>query len=46
MIGEAFNLTNRVSYSGYQGNIRSAQFNTPISAFRPRTLQIGAQFDF
>jgi outer membrane receptor protein involved in Fe transport len=46
VIGEAFNLTNRVNYNAYQGNIRSAQFNTAISAFRPRTLQIGAQFDF
>ena len=46
LIGEGFNLTNRVNYNTFQGNIRSAQFNTPISAFRPRTLQVGAQFDF
>lgn len=46
LIGEAFNLTNRVNYSAYQGNIRSATFNQPISARRPRTIQIGAQFDF
>jgi hypothetical protein len=46
IIGEAFNLTNRVNYNTYQGNIRSAQFNTPISAYRPRTVQVGAQFDF
>ena len=46
LIGEGFNITNRVNYNTFQGNIRSAQFNTPISAFRPRTIQIGAQFDF
>lgn len=46
LIGEAFNLTNRLNYSGYQGNIRSATFNQPISARRPRTVQVGAQFEF
>ncbi len=46
LIGEAFNLTNRVNYSAIQGNIRSATFNTPIAARRPRTIQVGAQFDF
>ena len=46
IIGEAFNLTNRVNYNTFQGNIQSAQFNTAISALRPRTIQLGAQFDF
>ena len=46
LIGEAYNVTNRVNYSGYQGNIQSALFNQPISARRPRTIQVGAQIDF
>lgn len=46
LIGEAFNITNRVNYSTIQGNIRSALFNQPIAARRPRTIQVGAQFDF
>jgi hypothetical protein len=46
LIGEAFNMTNQVNYSAFQGNIRSALFNQPISARRPRTFQLGAQFDF
>jgi len=46
LIGEAFNVTNEVNYSAFQGNIRSALFNQPISARRPRTFQLGAQFDF
>jgi hypothetical protein len=46
LIGEAFNLTNQVNYSAFQGNIRSPLFNQPISARRPRTFQLGAQFDF
>jgi Carboxypeptidase regulatory-like domain/TonB dependent receptor len=46
VIGEAFNITNRVNYSTIQGNIRSALFNQPIAARRPRTIQVGAQFDF
>jgi hypothetical protein len=46
LIGEAFNLTNRANMNGYQGNIRSATFGQPISARRPRTIQVGAQFDF
>lgn len=46
LIGEAFNLTNRANMNGYQGNIRSATFGQAISARRPRTIQVGAQFDF
>jgi len=46
LMGEAFNLTNRVNYSTIQGNIRSALFNQPISARRPRTFQVGGQVDF
>jgi hypothetical protein len=46
LIGEAYNVTNRVNYSAYQGNIRSNLFNQPISARRPRTIQLGAQIDF
>lgn len=46
LIGEAFNLTNRANMNGFQGNIRSATFGQAISARRPRTIQVGAQFDF
>jgi len=46
VIAEAYNITNRVNYSAFSGNIRSALFNQPISARRPRTLQVGAQVDF
>ena len=30
LIGEAFNVTNRVNYATFQGNIRSALFSQPI----------------
>ena len=46
VMGEAYNLTNRVNYTAYQGNIRSALFNQPTAAGRPRSFQLGAQFDF
>jgi outer membrane receptor protein involved in Fe transport len=46
LIGEAFNVFNRVNYATFQGNIRSALFSQPIAARRPRTFQVGAQFDF
>ena len=45
-LAEAYNLTNQVNYTGYQGNIRSALFNQPIAAGRPRSFQLGAQVDF
>lgn len=43
---EAYNLTNRVNYTAYQGVIQSALFQQPIAAGRPRSFQLGAQFDF
>ena len=46
LLGEAFNVTNRVNYATFQGNIRSALFQQPIAARRPRTFQVGAQLDF
>jgi Carboxypeptidase regulatory-like domain/TonB dependent receptor-like, beta-barrel len=46
LIGECYNVANRVNYSTFQGNIRSALFGQPIAARRPRTIQLGAQFDF
>jgi hypothetical protein len=46
LYGEAFNLTNKVNYAAYQGSIRSTLFGQPITARRPRTIQIGAQVDF
>jgi outer membrane receptor protein involved in Fe transport len=46
LMAEAYNVTNRVNFTGYQGNIRSALFNQAIGAGRPRSFQLGAQFDF
>jgi hypothetical protein len=46
IMGEVYNLTNRVNYTAYQGNIRSTLFDQAIAAGRPRTVQLGAQFDF
>lgn len=46
LIGEVFNLTNRVNYTSYQGNIRSSLFNQAIAAAAGRGVQLGLQFDF
>ena len=46
LMGEAFNVTNRVNFNAYQGNIRSALFGQPNTAFDSRQVQIGAKIDF
>jgi outer membrane receptor protein involved in Fe transport len=45
-IGEAYNLTNRVNYTSYVGNITSGLLGQPNATGRPRTVQLGLQFDF
>jgi hypothetical protein len=43
---EAFNLTNRVNYNGFIGNLSSAQFGRPSTAFDARQVQLGVRFEF
>ena len=45
-IVEAFNLTNRVNYNGFIGNLASPQFGTPNTAFDARQVQLGVRFEF
>ena len=45
-IVEAFNLTNRVNYNGFQNSLASSQFGTPNSAFDARQVQLGVRFEF
>ena len=45
-IVEAFNLTNRVNYNGFQGSLASSQFGAPNSAFDARQVQLGVRFEF
>jgi Carboxypeptidase regulatory-like domain/TonB dependent receptor len=46
VLAEAFNVTNRVNYNAFTGNIRSSLFGKPVSAFDSRQIQIGAKVDF
>ena len=46
VLAEAFNVTNRVNYSAFTGNIRSSLFGKPVSAFDSRQIQLGAKVDF
>jgi Carboxypeptidase regulatory-like domain/TonB dependent receptor len=43
---EAFNLTNRVNYNGFVGNLSSGQFGRPNTAFDARQVQLGVRFEF
>ena len=43
---EAFNLTNRANYNGVVGNLASAQFGRPNTAFDARQIQLGVRFEF
>ncbi len=43
---DAFNVTNRVNYSGYIGNLASPLYGQPISAQPPRRLQLTSRFVF
>jgi hypothetical protein len=43
---ETFNLTNKVNYSGYNGNMNTNSFLIPTSARSARQLQWGLRFSF
>lgn len=43
---DAFNVTNRVNYSSYVGNLSSPFFGQAVSARPPRRLQVSARFSF
>jgi len=43
---EAFNVTNRANWIGYDGNWASPTFGRPTSAGPSRQIQIGVRFDF
>ena len=43
---DAFNVFNRVNYSGYVGNLSSPFFGRPVSARSARRMQISARFQF
>jgi Carboxypeptidase regulatory-like domain/TonB dependent receptor len=43
---EAFNLTNRVNYNSFIGNLGSGQFGQPNTAFDARQVQLGVRFEF
>jgi hypothetical protein len=43
---DAFNVINRVNYTGYVGNLSSPFFGQPVAALPVRRLQISARFRF
>jgi hypothetical protein len=43
---EAFNVTNRANFNGFVGNLASAQFGQPNTAFDSRQVQLGVRFEF
>lgn len=43
---DAFNVLNRVNYSGYVGNMSSPFFGIPIGSSPARRLQLSARFEF
>ena len=43
---DAFNVTNRVNYNGYIGNLSSPLFGLPVSAQPPRRLQFTSRLTF
>jgi len=43
---DAFNVLNRVNYSGYVGNLSSPFFGRAVSARPARRVQVSAQFEF
>ncbi len=46
VLWEMFNVTNRVNYGGYVGNMRSTNFGKPTYAMPPFQAQFGLRFDF
>jgi hypothetical protein len=43
---DAFNVTNRVNYGSFVGNLSSPFFGEPVSARPPRRLQASLRFSF
>jgi hypothetical protein len=43
---DAFNVTNRVNYASYIGNLSSPFFGQAVAARPPRRLQVSARFSF
>ncbi len=43
---DAFNVTNRVNYSGFVGNLSSPFFGRPVNAGSARRVQLGIRFSF
>jgi outer membrane receptor protein involved in Fe transport len=43
---DAFNLTNRVNYVSYVGDLSSPFFGQPVAAKPPRRLQLSGRFEF
>jgi hypothetical protein len=43
---DAFNVTNRVNYTGYVGDLGSPFFGQAVAAKPPRRLQISGRFEF
>ena len=43
---DAFNLTNRVNYATYVGDLSSPFFGRPVAAKPPRRLQLSGRFEF
>ncbi|MBN9662212.1 MAG: TonB-dependent receptor [Acidobacteria bacterium] len=43
---DAFNVTNRVNYASYVGNLSSPFFGQAVSSRPPRRLQVSARFSF
>jgi len=43
---DAFNVVNRVNYTGFVGNLSSPFFGKAVAAQPPRRLQLGLRFRF
>ena len=43
---DAFNVTNRVNYVSYSGNLFSPFFGKAVAAKPPRRLQLSTRFTF
>jgi hypothetical protein len=43
---DAFNVSNRVNYAGYVGNLSSPFFGQTVAAKPPRRLQLSGRFEF
>jgi hypothetical protein len=46
ILGEAYNVTNRVNFGGIYTYYGTANFGKPLAAGSPRRIQLGARIDF